>query len=274
MNKNNAPILCLHASASTSRQWRPLRNLLANQYDVIAPDLYGYGQAPPPPTPFSIEVESALALSHLTTDQPFHLVGHSYGGHIALHIAHQQPERVLSLSLYEPALFAPIAATNPDTYHEVRQALDKMHWLVAAGQCPQAAACFIDYWVGKNAWSHMSERARQTVIAAMPKCDLEWSIVFSKVLDSTKLRTIDIPTRLLTGTRSTAAAQIVTRLLQRHLPQAHTVELTNLKHMAPVTDAAIVNDHIASFLYQNDRRKRPIMTSLAPRRIALTPQLA
>ena len=37
-------VVCIHASASSSAQWRPLMDRLADRYRVLAVDLYGSGK--------------------------------------------------------------------------------------------------------------------------------------------------------------------------------------------------------------------------------------
>jgi pimeloyl-ACP methyl ester carboxylesterase len=84
-----------------SRQWRKLGQRLAPTHDVLAPDLIGYGGDPwPPGKPFHFgqDVERLAGL----LDRPADVVGHSYGGLLALQLALAQPERVRSLALYEP----------------------------------------------------------------------------------------------------------------------------------------------------------------------------
>ena len=39
-------VVCVHASASSAGQWRPLMDRLANRFHVFAVDLYGYNQSP------------------------------------------------------------------------------------------------------------------------------------------------------------------------------------------------------------------------------------
>ena len=39
-------VVCIHASASSSGQWRPLMEQLSERYRLIAPDLLGYGRSP------------------------------------------------------------------------------------------------------------------------------------------------------------------------------------------------------------------------------------
>ena len=39
-------VVCLHARASSSAQWRPLMDRLASRFRTLAADLYGSGQSP------------------------------------------------------------------------------------------------------------------------------------------------------------------------------------------------------------------------------------
>src|SRR5215510_4972255 len=98
-------VVCLHCSASTSGQWRPLMDLLADRYRVIAPDLHGSGKSAPWPgeRPMWLDDQIAfLAPAFERAGASFHLVGHSYGGAIALKAALGFPAKLKSLVLYEP----------------------------------------------------------------------------------------------------------------------------------------------------------------------------
>src|SRR5262245_16933919 len=75
-------VVCLHASASSSGQWRPLMDRLAGRFRTLAADLYGSGQSPawPAERPMWLADEVALLAPVLAAAGPrFHLVGHSYG---------------------------------------------------------------------------------------------------------------------------------------------------------------------------------------------------
>ena len=56
------PVICLHASASSSAQWRPLIDRLAGRFRVLAVDLYGAGRSPawPDARPLTLADEVAL----------------------------------------------------------------------------------------------------------------------------------------------------------------------------------------------------------------------
>ena len=93
------PIVLLHSSMSSKSQWRELIESLRDRYRLIAIDLLGYGEsAMPSAIGYSLGdevrlVESVLA-RELQPGEQFHLIGHSYGGIVALQLAAQaQPQR-------------------------------------------------------------------------------------------------------------------------------------------------------------------------------------
>jgi pimeloyl-ACP methyl ester carboxylesterase len=93
-------VVCLHASASSSAQWRPLMDRLAGRFHTLAADLYGSGQSPAwsGERPLWLADEVALLAPAFAAAGPkFHLVGHSYGGAVALLAALADPARVESL---------------------------------------------------------------------------------------------------------------------------------------------------------------------------------
>ena len=76
-------VLCLHANASSSAQWRALMDRLAAHFHVLAADGYGAGKSPPwnRDRPAMLDHEADLLASALgRTGDPCELVGHSYTG--------------------------------------------------------------------------------------------------------------------------------------------------------------------------------------------------
>src|SRR5262247_3146124 len=109
-------VVCLHANASTSGQWRGLMDRLAPKFRVLAPDSYGAGKSPDWPSDRAIRPLDEVALIEpvlARAGSPLALVGHSYGAAVALITALANPGRVRAMALYEPTLFALLDAETP-----------------------------------------------------------------------------------------------------------------------------------------------------------------
>ncbi|HEX4022680.1 MAG TPA: alpha/beta hydrolase [Acidobacteriaceae bacterium] len=89
-----------------SRQSR----LATEGWRVIVPDRPGHGLSPSPGRPDDAEADG-LWVADLLGDGA-HLVGHSFGGSVALAAAALRPDAVLSLTFIEPAMHA-LAAGDP-----------------------------------------------------------------------------------------------------------------------------------------------------------------
>jgi pimeloyl-ACP methyl ester carboxylesterase len=79
-----------------------LRTAIGSRFNVLAPDLLESGAALRwrGDGPFRLTDEARAIVDIIdATEGPIHLVGHSYGGCVALRIAIERPHRVASLSL-------------------------------------------------------------------------------------------------------------------------------------------------------------------------------
>jgi pimeloyl-ACP methyl ester carboxylesterase len=103
-----ATVICLHSSASSGGQWAALRAQLEPEVRVLTPDFHGHGAGPAwRGVDKDIVAFDAARIARLAESVPggVHMVGHSYGGAIALRVALYHPESVTSVSVYEPVVF-------------------------------------------------------------------------------------------------------------------------------------------------------------------------
>ena len=92
------PVIFLHAGIADSRMWEPQVATFAKHFDVICPDVRGFGRSSLPPQRWS-PVSDLLALMDEMHEKPAHLVGCSMGGEIAIDFALQHAERLSRLVL-------------------------------------------------------------------------------------------------------------------------------------------------------------------------------
>jgi pimeloyl-ACP methyl ester carboxylesterase len=241
-------VVCLHSNASSSGQWRGLMDMLATRFHVIAADSYGAGKSPArPPNTMLREEVALLEPAFSRAGDPFALVGHSYGGAVALVAAVMYPKRVRALALYEPTLFALVERETPRDVAGIRNTVATSVQALKAGDKAAAARAFIDFWMEPGAFDRMPERNREAIAAAGVDVD-EWrKALFGEPTPLDAFERLDVPVLLLVGKQSPLSSRSVARLLARSLPKVEVLEIDG-GHMAPVTHPERVNGAIARFL--------------------------
>jgi lipase len=100
-----AAVLAIHGLTGHGKRWQTLSEHYLTDVAVAAPDLLGHGRSPWS-APWTIDANVA-ALASVIEDQadgPVLVVGHSFGGAIALNLAAACPDLVSGLVLLDPAV--------------------------------------------------------------------------------------------------------------------------------------------------------------------------
>jgi len=246
-------VVLLHAGASNSRQWHPLMERLAGRFRVLACDMSGYGKSPalPPELRYTLDEEvSFLSPVFEAAGEGFHLVGHSYGGAVALKAALRHGARLRSLTLFEPVLFSLLIAAAPesDAAREILGLAERTTRLAQRGDLEGAAREFVDYWFQTGMWDSMREEARPAIRASMDRAGRRWDALLRDPVRFSDFLRLEVPTLFLVAQNSTLAARALSELLIRALSNARAVHIRGVGHMAPLTNAEQVNPLIESFL--------------------------
>jgi pimeloyl-ACP methyl ester carboxylesterase len=252
-------VVLIHGSASSWRQWNMLAGELTG-FHPIPLNLWGHGNQGSWHGEGPLDLaEEADAICQACPDRArFHLVGHSYGGAVALKFALNHPERLLSLTLIEPSCFHILKSAEASEAHlldEIRAVARGLNHGVICGDYADGMQGFIDYWNGPGSWRNLAEdRKAQYAHLALHVAHHVWSLLEETTLLAAYAE-LDLPTLILCGTRSPAPARAVTRLLARTLPQARHRTIGNAGPMSPVTHPAVVNPLILEHLSMNSARR-------------------
>lgn len=96
-------VLMLHGNAESSLSWYAWVPLLARHYQVLRPDMRGYGQSTPMPRDyvwtFDKLIDDYCRLMDSLMIERFHLVAAKIGGTVARVFAARRPDRMLSLTV-------------------------------------------------------------------------------------------------------------------------------------------------------------------------------
>src|ERR1700741_5000845 len=97
-------MLAIHGLTGYGGRWRHLAGHLP-EIAIAAPDLLGHGRSSwAAPWTIDANVSALAALLDDQTDAPMLVVGHSFGGALALHLAAARPDQVAALLLLDPAV--------------------------------------------------------------------------------------------------------------------------------------------------------------------------
>jgi len=241
-------VLLLHSSGLSGRQWRRLATeIVTRGMRAVVPDLSGHGrsEAWPEPQPFSFRTDVERVLKILAA-KPAHVVGHSYGGFVALQAALAAPGQVRSLSLFEPIAFGVLDARDRDA-RDVLMDID-MTWGSSAEGRERWLRTFVDFWAGAEGWNSLREEARGEFRR------VAWVVregVRTMVEDATSVdayAAFQFPLLLLSGEKSPLPARRVVERICERVPGARRVTIEGAGHLAPVTHADAVNQVLVEAL--------------------------
>jgi pimeloyl-ACP methyl ester carboxylesterase len=242
-------VVLVHASGLGLTQWGAVAPRLAAKHRVLAMDLLGCGASDPWPDPDQFDVDADLALVRAVAqlaDAPVHLVGHSYGGALALRLAAREPALVRSLAVYEPVAFGVLDGRDPEGAAALAQALPDDFLDPAGGGGAEWVGRFVDFWNGAGTWERLAPARKAALCTTGRK---SWLEVCALLRAPDRHFDIRCPTLVMVGTRSPRPAEGVCRVLAEMIPGALHVVLAEAGHMAPIEEPkrflGILGAHLA-----------------------------
>lgn len=250
------PLLALHCSLAHAGAYSGLAAAL-HGVTLTAMDFIGHGKARDwdgVEDYHSAATAEAVALAESLSDgKPLDLIGHSFGGTVALRIAASRPDLVRSLTLIEPVFFAATrVAQDPDwdlfiTDHRNFGAL------VANGDRIEAARQFHAIWGGGEPFDALPARMQSYMTERIHLIIAAWPMVLDDrpgLLAPGRLEAIRIPVLLVEGNLSPPIVSAVNRALARRLPHASRMTVPEAGHMLPISHpaqlAALMTAHLAA----------------------------
>jgi lipase len=252
-------VVLLHGSASNSALWRHTKGALQSRYRCIAPDLIGYGSSAawPQQAAFGLDAElRAIEPSLRCCADTLHLVGHSYGGVLALHLALADPERVQSLTLIEPVFFAALKYVGDwSAYFEFCRVRDEFVTALARGDREAAMRRFVDFWMGNDAWVGLSADTRASMRKAADKIVLDWQASFAADPGIARLSALAARTLLVRGSDSPRPMRSLVDALHAIMPGSGRTVVEGASHLLPRTHASVLTSAILSNLRAGAKRR-------------------
>ena len=245
-------VVLIHSSINSNRQWRALVDALKERFRVLAINLFGYGETTPWPgirlQTLSDQAELVLTLCE-ETQTPIHIVGHSFGGSVAVKAATKLGPRVDRLVLLEPNPFYLLKQHGrTEAYEEVRALRDHVKKFGVTGDWARAGERFADYWLGDGSWASMPEKRRQAFAASLPPNFHEWDAVMNEETTIDACKALEPKTLVVSVSGTRRPIREIVELLADACPHWTYAQVAEGGHMAPVARPELVNPIVKRFL--------------------------
>lgn len=247
------PVVLIHSGSNSAAQWNDVAARLADRHQVLAPDLYNCGKtsAWPGPGPLTYDAEAELVLALIGRfGGRAHIVGHSFGGGVALRIAVRARAVIDTLTLIEPPGYPMLlAAGRVDAHAEYADVRDRFLASVAGDDHEAAWRIFIDHYHGRaGAWAALTDRARRALMARTPTQIGVYQAQDSNPTTLEDIARLGAETLMIRGEHAEAAERGVCDLITETAPKLRSLVIAGAGHMSPLSHpaevAAAIDTHI------------------------------
>ena len=223
------PIILIHGYPLDHVVWGEIAALLNGTFDVITPDLRGFGQSTIVDSPYTIDdmaADLAGVLDHLGVEKTL-IAGHSMGGYVALSFARSYSNRVLGLGMVSSQAIADSPERKRGRYDTATQVAEKGVGIVADAMTAKLSA---DAGIQAFLRPLIERQSPGGIIGALR--------AMAERPDSTfVLRSFKFPMVIVHGDADQLIPVERARDMKAVYPRAHLVELSNVGHM-PMMEAA------------------------------------
>lgn len=222
------PLVLLHGYPLDHHLWDDIVPLLQDTFDLIIPDLRGFGDSTTVNTPYTMDdmaTDIAGLLGHLSI-QKTAIAGHSMGGYVALAFARLYPKRVTGLGLISSQVLADPPDRKEGRYKSAAEVAEK-----GIGGVVEAMSTKF------TSDPHLQAYARESMQKQKPAAYIGALKAMAERVDSTPLLSkINYPMVLIHGDADMLIPVVRAREVKELLPSAYFVEVNGAGHM-PMREA-------------------------------------
>ena len=241
-------VLALHCTMAFGGAWGGVSKALGEGVSLVAPDMPSHGKSPDWDEASDFG-ETVFAASMAALDEgPMDVVGHSFGAATALRMAVEHPERIRSLTLFEPVFFAAALAEGSTALDDDERNLVEMEEALERRDFDTAARAFNGMWSAGPKWDSLPERSRAAMARAVHVVPMTKPFLYDdnrNLLAPGRMEAVTAPTLVMRGAQSLPMITATNAGLAKRLGNAVEVVIEGAGHMAPISHPVEVAGSIA-----------------------------
>lgn len=241
-------VVLVPGSCSTGAAWRPMMAAWNGRFRCVTTSLLGYGGTAERRDPKAPVIEPEIDVIEAVIRRaggPVHLVGHSFGGSVAIATALRNRVPVASLSIVEAPMAPLLRHLGENEHYACFRRMTDIYFAAFDRGEPEAVAEMIDFYGGAGTFASWPPRLRAYAIETTHVNILDWSCGYAFPEIAGELAAIDIPTLVLYGGASPRAVQRANELLADQVPGARRKMIEGAAHFMIATHAAEVAEAVA-----------------------------
>ena len=250
-------LVLVPGSCSTGAAWRPVIVAWNGQFRCVTTSLLGYGGTAERRTArdssivHEAEIVEAVARK---AGGPVHLVGHSFGGLVALAVALRNQVALNSLVIVEAPATGLLREWNEDQHHRAFTEMTEAYFAAFEAGDKEAIASMIDFYGGPGTYASWPSRVRAYAVETTPVNILDWASAYDFSLPVASLAAIAIPTLVMWGGASHPGVQWANALLSQCVAGAAPATIAGASHFMISSHADEVARRIADHVHRAEVR--------------------
>jgi lipase len=233
------PVVFLHSGVGSAGEWRGVFSAWPAGYRLIAVEAFRGGSGPGLPghralDDFADQIHAVVR--HV--GQPIHLVGFSWGGATALHVAATAPTVLASLAVIEPEAYSLLTPDDGPAFTALRQLRDRSRAHVGAGDWYAAFEQFIDFYNGPGSFAAWPAARRDAFLEDQRTRGDLWDVLFNAPITAGSLASVAVPVHVVEGSATSIVDRAICDAVLRSVPHARHSVIDGAGHMMPLTHAA------------------------------------
>ena len=222
------PLVLLHGYPLDHLLWEDVAPLLEDTFDLILPDLRGFGESTTVDSPYTMDdyASDVAGLLDQLGIQKAAIAGHSMGGYVALAFARLYPERISGLGLVSSQVLADPPDRKDGRYKSAAEVSEKGIGGVVETMAPKFTSD-----------ERLQAFARDAMKRQQPAAFIGALKAMAERMDSTPLLpSFKFPVVIIHGKADALIPIDRAREVKNAVPHAHLVELESAGHI-PMLEA-------------------------------------